>query len=70
METKEEISKVISKTLPQSIHRLCYWHLERNAQTNVGKTEFIVNFKDCMLYTNEHEDFQSKWDAMVHKHII
>lgn len=67
---KQEMCKVISKTLPQSIHRLCYWHLERNAHSNVGKTEFTVNFKDCMLYTNKHENFQSKWDAMVYKHKV
>ena len=46
--------KAISKTLLQSIHRLCCWHLERNAQTNVGKIEFKDDFKDCMLYTNDH----------------
>ncbi|KAK9226089.1 hypothetical protein WN943_011136 [Citrus x changshan-huyou] len=62
--------KVISTTLPQSIHRLCCWHLERNAQTNVGRTEFTADFKDCMLYTKDHQDFQDKWDAMVRKHQV
>ncbi|ESR41773.1 hypothetical protein CICLE_v10013892mg, partial [Citrus x clementina] len=62
--------KAISTTLPQSIHRLCCWHLERNAQSNVGRTEFTADFKDCMLYTKDHQDFQDKWDAMVRKHQV
>lgn len=39
---------VISKKFPQSVHRLCCWHLARNAQANINK-DFTNGFQRCML---------------------
>jgi hypothetical protein len=39
----------IRRVFPECHHRLCAWHLIRNACTNVGKKQFVRKFKQCML---------------------
>lgn len=60
--------KAIAKTFPEAIHRLCCWHLERNAQSNIKNTDFTAEFKNCMLYTYNEAEFHRKWNALVTKH--
>ncbi len=60
----------IEKTFPQATHRLCCWHLERNAQANLHSTSFTNDFKECMLYTHTEEEFENKWISMVQKHKV
>lgn len=53
---------------PKASHRLCCWHLARNAQTNVNNTEFTRDFRQCMLNAYSEEEFERKWKLMVDKH--
>ncbi|KAL4293446.1 protein FAR1-RELATED SEQUENCE 5-like [Arachis ipaensis] len=43
-----------------SHHRLCAWHLIRNATSNVGNPKFTSMFKKCMLGDYEISVFEQK----------
>ncbi|KAH9685713.1 protein FAR1-RELATED SEQUENCE 5 [Citrus sinensis] len=60
----------IIKAFPQASHRLCCWHLARNAQTNVTSTEFTKDFRRFMLNAYSEEEFETKWKLMVEKHQV
>ncbi|KAH9779917.1 protein FAR1-RELATED SEQUENCE 5 [Citrus sinensis] len=59
----------ISKKFPHSHHRLCCWHLGRNAQANVNK-EFTSDFRRCMLRAYTKDRFEQKWKEMVECHNV
>lgn len=62
------IVKAIQCVFPQTRHRLCTWHLERNANVNVQDKAFISDFKVCMLDIFTKDDFERRWKEMVEKH--
>ncbi|KAJ1400084.1 Zinc finger, PMZ-type [Sesbania bispinosa] len=55
----------IRRVFPMAHHRLCAWHLIRNATTNVKNPRFTSLFEDCMLRDHEISEFESKWGDMV-----
>lgn len=57
--------KAIGKVFPSTHHRLCAWHLIRNATSNVKNPRFTSLFKKCMLVDYEIVDFERKWNEMV-----
>jgi hypothetical protein len=57
----------IKKIFPKSYHRLCAWHLLRNAMTNIGNLDFIPFFKRRMLGDHEVWKFENLWNEMVEK---
>ncbi|KAF7151325.1 hypothetical protein RHSIM_Rhsim02G0074600 [Rhododendron simsii] len=59
--------KAIRNIFPDARHRLCTWHLERNAAKNVHKPEFVSDFTHLMLMECEVEEFDSLWADMYHR---
>ncbi|RVW31137.1 Protein FAR1-related sequence 5 [Vitis vinifera] len=57
--------KAIKKVLPHACHRLCSWHLQRNAFTNVHIKDFASIFARCMFMHGSAEDFEKVWHQMV-----
>ncbi|XP_010661460.1 protein FAR1-RELATED SEQUENCE 5-like [Vitis vinifera] len=57
--------KTIKKVLPDSCHRLCSWHLQRNAFTNVHIKDFSSIFARCMFMRGNEEEFEKVWHEMV-----
>ncbi|KAF7130425.1 hypothetical protein RHSIM_Rhsim10G0158300 [Rhododendron simsii] len=57
--------KAISNIFPDARHRLCMWHLERNAAKNVQKPGFVSDFTHLMLMECEVEEFDSLWADIV-----
>jgi hypothetical protein len=55
----------IRRVFPECHHRLCAWHLIRNACTNIGKKQFVRKFKQCMLGDYDVGEFKIKWEKMV-----
>ncbi|GAU28458.1 hypothetical protein TSUD_294620 [Trifolium subterraneum] len=55
----------IRRVFPKAHHRLCAWHLARNANCNVKNSRFTTLFKKCMLFDYEIVDFERKWNEMV-----
>ncbi|RVX19264.1 Protein FAR1-related sequence 5 [Vitis vinifera] len=50
--------KAIKKVLPDTCHRLCSWHLQRNAFTNVHIKDFSSIFARCMFMCGNEEEFE------------
>ncbi|XP_038711714.1 protein FAR1-RELATED SEQUENCE 5-like [Tripterygium wilfordii] len=66
----QAMSNAIEKVFPNTRHRLCEWHIAKNAATNIpqlyGQPEFKNKFFTKLLHGCENEEeFQSTWDKMV-----
>lgn len=57
----------IKRIFPNAHHRLCAWHLLRNASSNVGIPEVMSYLKKCMLGDLEVSVFEKLWAEMVQK---
>jgi hypothetical protein len=55
----------IRRVFPNAHHRLCAWHLIRNASSNIKKTDFVTKFKHCLLGDFDVDEFERKWNALV-----
>lgn len=55
----------IRRVFPDAHHRLCAWHLLRNATSNVHNVNFVSKLKHCMLGDYDVEEFQRKWERLV-----
>lgn len=55
----------IKTIFPNAYHRLCAWHLMRNASSNVGNPAFVGKFQNCMLGDYEIGEFRCKWQSLV-----
>ncbi|KAJ1383303.1 Zinc finger, PMZ-type [Sesbania bispinosa] len=55
----------IKRVLPNAHHRLCAWHLCRNAASNVKNPEMVSMFRKCMLGDYEVSEFKHRWEVMV-----
>ncbi|KAF7154613.1 hypothetical protein RHSIM_Rhsim01G0159200 [Rhododendron simsii] len=55
----------IRNIFPHARHRICSWHLERNATKNVHRPEFVFYFTKLMQTECEVEEFESLWANMV-----
>ncbi|RYR38585.1 hypothetical protein Ahy_A09g043642 [Arachis hypogaea] len=62
-----KMKSLIEQVFPEAHHRLCAWHLLRNAMSNIGKPKFTMMFRDCMLGDYEVRTIQKKWFEMVEK---
>lgn len=59
------MKNVIRKVFPNAHHRLCAWHLLRNATSNVKNPNFVSRFRHCMLGDFDVEEFNRRWDKLV-----
>ncbi|KAL5810603.1 hypothetical protein ACOSQ4_027171 [Xanthoceras sorbifolium] len=59
--------KAIKSEMAGSVHRLCSWHLQRNAQTNLGNSDFCGAFSHCMAAFMPETEFEMKWKASIEK---
>ncbi|XP_025607743.1 protein FAR1-RELATED SEQUENCE 5-like [Arachis hypogaea] len=50
---------------PEVRHRLCAWHLIRNATSNVGNPSFTSKFRKIMLGDYEIPVFKLKWVQLI-----
>ncbi|KAJ1409585.1 FAR1 DNA-binding domain [Sesbania bispinosa] len=53
------------RVLPNAHHRLCAWHLCRNAASNVKNPKMVSMFRKCMLGDYEVSEFKHRWEVMV-----
>lgn len=59
------MKKAIKMVFLNAYHRLCAWHLIRNAMFNIGVPEFFGQFRKCMLGDYDLSEFQHKWVEMI-----
>ncbi|KAK4595456.1 hypothetical protein RGQ29_013782 [Quercus rubra] len=62
------MSKAIKTVFPKSRHRLCVWHLERNAFANLHDKEVYKSFIRCMVRYVTPDGFEDMWKKMVDNH--
>ncbi|KAJ1381993.1 MULE transposase domain [Sesbania bispinosa] len=55
----------IKRVFPNAHHRLCAWHLLRNANSNMKNTKFLSIFKKLMLGDYEIYEFERRWGEIV-----
>ncbi|KAL4292911.1 hypothetical protein AHAS_Ahas18G0075400 [Arachis hypogaea] len=58
----------IKNVLPDATHRLCGWHLQRNACENIKNSNFLRDFKGLIYDNNDQRDFDRRWAAILDKH--
>ncbi|XP_020972698.1 protein FAR1-RELATED SEQUENCE 5-like [Arachis ipaensis] len=58
----------IKNALPDATHRLCGWHLQRNACENIKNPNFLRDFKGLIYDNNDRRDFDHRWAAILDKH--
>ncbi|XP_034710478.1 protein FAR1-RELATED SEQUENCE 5-like [Vitis riparia] len=57
--------KAVKRIFPDSCHRLCAWHIQRNAFTNVHVKDFTNHFSKCMFMEGTVEEFECAWNDML-----
>ncbi|XP_016164612.1 protein FAR1-RELATED SEQUENCE 5-like [Arachis ipaensis] len=57
--------EAIKHVFPYATHRLCAWHLHRNACEKVKNSEFLNDFKKLIYANVSVEEFQVMWGDMV-----
>ncbi|KAJ1421255.1 FAR1-related protein [Sesbania bispinosa] len=60
--------EAIKVVFPNAAHRLCGWHLNKNACENVKNPKFLDDFKKAMYSNFTPERFEQFWEEMVNKH--
>ncbi|KAL4287274.1 hypothetical protein AHAS_Ahas19G0169800 [Arachis hypogaea] len=68
--TDEDLSmrEAIKQVFPYATHRLCAWHLHRNACEKVKNNGFLNDFKKLIYANVSVEEFQVMWEDMVAKY--
>lgn len=61
------MSKAIKTVFPKSRHRLCVWHLERNAFANLHDKVY-ESFIRCMVRYVTPDEFEDVWKKIVDNH--
>ncbi|XP_058726880.1 protein FAR1-RELATED SEQUENCE 5-like [Vicia villosa] len=56
--------EAIKQIYPDATHRLCAWHLNKNAGENVKKSQFLDGFKKAMYSNFTTEQFEEFWWEM------
>ncbi|XP_028082673.1 protein FAR-RED IMPAIRED RESPONSE 1-like [Camellia sinensis] len=59
--------EAIRRVFPDARHRLCNWHLGKNAGSNVHISGFAHAFKQCMDMETDETKFEHGWTTMVEK---
>ncbi|CAL5338642.1 unnamed protein product [Camellia sinensis] len=60
--------EAIQKVFPNAKHRLCNWHMHRNAKRNVRVDWFEGHFKHLMDLDANEVVFEEAWSKMVRKY--
>ncbi|RYQ85064.1 hypothetical protein Ahy_B10g104565 [Arachis hypogaea] len=61
--------EAINQVFPYATHRLCAWHLHRNACEKVKNSGFLNDFKKLIYANVSVEKFQVMWGDMVARRI-
>ena len=59
------MQRAIKTVFPTTRHRLCTWHLPRNAKANILDVLFVEAFNRCMNSWWTRKEFDREWNDMV-----
>jgi zinc finger SWIM domain-containing protein 3 len=57
--------ETVRVVFPETCHRLCAWHLNKNAYENVKNKDFLTNFNKAMYSNFTVEEFEEFWANLV-----
>ncbi|XP_048337400.1 protein FAR1-RELATED SEQUENCE 5-like [Ziziphus jujuba] len=67
----QAMSNAIERIFPNTRHRLCQWHISKNAPSHLGElntnSEFKYLFNKCLKGCDTELEFQQSWDKMIQK---
>ena len=67
----QAMSNAIEKVFPDTHHRLCLWHIAKNALSHLGElnanSKFKYLFNKCQKYCDSKIEFQETCDKMMQK---
>ncbi|KAG8373713.1 hypothetical protein BUALT_Bualt11G0053300 [Buddleja alternifolia] len=62
----------VENVFPNTRHRLCQWHIKKDAPSHLGSLnnnfQFKSAFKKCMEGCESEEDFEESWKEMMNNH--
>ncbi|KAE8710535.1 hypothetical protein F3Y22_tig00110321pilonHSYRG00342 [Hibiscus syriacus] len=61
----EAMQRAIKSVIPNAKHKLCSWHLSRNAQANIGNPKFTAAFSKCMASWWITNEFDIQWHSII-----
>ncbi|XP_072058236.1 protein FAR1-RELATED SEQUENCE 5-like [Arachis hypogaea] len=64
------MKSAVSTVFPRAHHRLCSWHLLRNATGRVGRPGFLRKFCLCLMGDLEVDKFERIWMNSVAEHAL
>ena len=68
----QAMANAIKAVFSKSRHRLCSWHISKNAQQNLpglyGNPDFHQRFNKCLNGCLTEMEFESTWNGMIEKH--
>ncbi|XP_015880238.1 protein FAR-RED IMPAIRED RESPONSE 1 [Ziziphus jujuba] len=71
MDEDRSMASAIEVALPKACHRLCTWHIAKNATIHLasyyGNPEFKKHFNKCFHGCYNEVEFQAAWDDMILK---
>ncbi|XP_057730232.1 protein FAR1-RELATED SEQUENCE 5-like [Arachis stenosperma] len=59
------MKSAIEEVFPNATHRLCAWHLYKNAVSHIKDPKFREEFKKCLYAKFECDEFEEYWHDMV-----
>ncbi|KAK2424288.1 protein FAR1-RELATED SEQUENCE [Trifolium repens] len=66
----KSMRKAIQVVFPNTRHRLCAWHLHKNAGEHVKDKKFLEEFKSLMYSHYTPEKFESEWKRVVDRYNV
>ncbi|GAU45980.1 hypothetical protein TSUD_401200 [Trifolium subterraneum] len=60
--------EAVKQIFPDATHRLCAWHLNKNAGENIKNNKFLSDFSRAMYSNFTPEEFEDFWAKLVKEH--
>nr|XP_011462177.1 PREDICTED: uncharacterized protein LOC105350884 [Fragaria vesca subsp. vesca] len=64
-DSDEAMRKAIETVMPEARHRLCIWHIGKNAFTHLKSEEKLKAFNRCVRKNQTVEQFERLWQEMI-----
>ncbi|KAL3820136.1 hypothetical protein ACJIZ3_006041 [Penstemon smallii] len=67
------MAKALASRWPETYHRLCVWHINKNAATHLSSVfakykDFANDFSTCIYDYEDEDDFITAWNEMIEKY--
>ncbi|PNY11581.1 hypothetical protein L195_g008191 [Trifolium pratense] len=60
-----DMREAIKQVFPDATHRLCAWHLSKNATENVKNSEFLEGFRKAIYSNFTKDQFEEFWAELI-----